>query len=116
MANISGLKVYTRLVDDAIYEHPAVGDAVAIGVPDPERPGSERIKAFVRLKDKSTGKVTAEEIIAHCRQKLPAYAVPKFIEFRDELPLTVTLKLFKRQLREEEISKMEASGELTQSS
>jgi long-chain acyl-CoA synthetase len=112
MANISGLKVYTRLVDDILYEHPAVGDAIAIGIPDPERPGSERIKAFIRLKEEFRGKVTAEEIIAHCREKLPAHAVPKFIEFRTELPLTVTLKLFKRQLREEEIAKMKASGEL----
>ncbi len=110
MANISGFKVYTRLVDDVLYEHPAVGDAVAIGIPDPERPGSERIKAFVRLKKEFQGKVTAEEIINHCREKLPAYAVPKFIEFREELPLTVTLKLFKRQLREEEIAKMRAKG------
>jgi long-chain acyl-CoA synthetase len=112
MANISGLKVYTRLVDDALYEHPAVGDAVAIGIPDPERPGSERIKAFIRLKKEFQGKVTAEEIIGHCREKLPAYAVPKFIEFREELPLTVTLKLFKRQLREEEVARMKVSGEL----
>lgn len=112
MANVSGLKVYTRLVDDILYEHPAVGDAIAIGIPDPERPGSERIKAFVRLKEEFQGKVTADEIITHCREKLPAYAVPKFIEFREELPLTVTLKLFKRQLREEEIAKMKAGGEL----
>ncbi|MFO7712414.1 MAG: AMP-binding protein [Dehalococcoidia bacterium] len=112
MANVSGLKVYTRLVDDALYEHPAVGDAVAIGVPDPERPGSERIKAFIRLKKGFEGKVTAEEIVGHCREKLPAYAVPKFVEFRKELPVTVTLKLFKRQLREEEIARMKAGGEL----
>jgi long-chain acyl-CoA synthetase len=114
MANVSGLKVYTRLVDDALYEHAAVGDAVAIGIPDPERPGSERIKAFIRLKPEYEGRVTAEEIISHCREKLPAYAVPKFVEFRSELPLTVTLKLFKRQLREEEVAKMKASGELKQ--
>jgi len=112
MANISGLKVYTRLVDDVLYEYPGVGDAVAIGIPDPERPGSERIKAFVRLKEEFRGKVTAEEIMTHCREKLPPYAVPKFVEFREELPLTVTLKLFKRQLREEEVAKMKASGEL----
>ena len=110
MANISGLKVYTRLVDDVLYEHPAVGDAVAIGIPDVERPGSERIKAFIRLKEEQEGKVTADDIISHCKEKLPAYAVPKFVEFRKELPLTVTLKLFKRQLREEEIAKMKNAG------
>jgi len=112
MANVSGLKVYTRLVDDVLYEHPAVADGVAIGIPDPDRPGSDRIKAFIRLKPEYEGKVTAEEIIAHCRAKLPPYSVPKFVEFRKELPLTVTEKIFKRQLREEEIAKMKARGEL----
>jgi long-chain acyl-CoA synthetase len=113
MANVSGLKVYTRLVDDVLYEHPAVADGVAIGIPDPERPGSDRIKAFIRLKPEYEGKVTAEDIISHCREKLPPYSVPKFVEFRKELPLTVTEKIFKRQLREEEIAKMKAKGELT---
>ena len=112
MANVSGLKVYTRLVDDVLYEHPAVADAVAIGIPDAERPGSDRIKAFVRLNPEYEGKVTAEEIISHCKEKLPPYAAPKFVEFRKELPLTVTDKLFKRQLRDEEIAKMKARGEL----
>jgi len=111
MANVSGFKVYTRLVDDVLYEHPAVADGVAIGVPDPERPGSDRIKAFIRLKPEHEGKVTAEDIIAHCREKLPPYAVPRFVEFRKELPLTVTEKIFKRQLREEEIAKMKAKTE-----
>ncbi len=112
MANISGLKVYTRLVDDVLYEHPAVGDAIAIGIPDPERPGSDRIKAFVRVKPEYEGKVTDDVIISHCKEKLPPYAVPRYVEFRPELPLTVTEKLFKRQLREEEIDRMKASGEL----
>ena len=112
MANVSGLKVYTRLVDDVLYEHPAVADAVAIGIPDVERPGSDRIKAFVRVNPDYEGKVTAEEIISHCRERLSPYAVPKFVEFRKELPLTVTEKFFKRQLREEEIAKMRAAGEL----
>ena len=111
MANVSGFKVYTRLVDDVLYEHPAVADGVAIGIPDPERPGSDRIKAFIRLKPEYEGKVTAEDIIGHCREKLPPYAVPKFVEFRKELPLTVTEKIFKRQLREEEIAKMKAKAE-----
>ena len=107
MANISGLKVYTRLVDDAIYELPAVGDAVTIGIPDPERPGSERLKAFIRLKRGYEGKLTPEEVIEHCKEKLPPYAVPKLVEMStEELPLTVTEKLFKRALRDREIKKM----------
>jgi len=87
--------------------------AIAIGVPDPKQPGSERIKAFIKLKDDYKDPITAEDIIAHCRQHLPPYAAPKMVEFRDELPLTsASEKLFKRALREEEIEKMKASGQL----
>ena len=106
MANISGYKVYTSAIDDVLFAHPAVSMAVAIGIPDPEREGSERIKAFIRLKEGYEGKVTAQEIIDFCRDKVPPYARPKFVEFREDLPLTVTEKLFKRVLREEEIRKM----------
>ncbi len=106
MINVSGYKVYSRLVDDILFEHPAVKIAGVIGVPDPERPGSERIKAFVELKEEYEGKVTVDDIIEYCKEKLPPYAVPKFIEFRKDLPLTVTEKIFKRKLREEEIAKI----------
>lgn len=107
MANISGYKVYTSTIDDILHQHPAVVMAAAIGVPDPERPGSERIKAFIVLKEEQRGKVTEEELIDLCREKCASYSVPKEIEFRDSLPLTVTEKIFKRLLREEEINKME---------
>jgi long-chain acyl-CoA synthetase len=105
MANVSGYKVYTSTIDDILHQHPAVMMAAAIGVPDPERPGSERIKAFVVIKEEFRGKVTEEELIELCREKCASYAVPRQIEFRDSLPLTVTEKIFKRLLREEEISK-----------
>ncbi len=110
MANVSGYKVYTTVIDDVLFQHPAVAMAVAIGIPDPERPGSERIKAFVTLKDDHKGKVTAEEIIEHCRDRCPPYAVPKTVEFRDDLYLTATEKLFKKALRDEEVEKMKATG------
>jgi long-chain acyl-CoA synthetase len=113
MANVSGLKVYTRLVDDVIFELPAVGDAVTIGIPDPERPGSERLKAFIRAKKGYEGKLSPEEVIEHCKTKLPPYAIPRFVEIgTEELPLTVTEKLFKRELREREIKKMRERGEI----
>jgi len=112
MANVSGYKVYTRVIDEVLFGHPAVAMAVAIGLPDPERPGSERIKAFIKLNKEYEGKVTEEEIIDWCRDKMEPYARPKFVEFRDDLPMTVTEKLFKRELREEEISKMKERGEL----
>jgi acyl-CoA synthetase (AMP-forming)/AMP-acid ligase II len=110
MANISGYKVYTTEVDEVLFHYPGVAMAAAIGIPDPERPGSERIKAFIRPKEEYTGKLNTEKIVAYCKEKLPATAVPKYIEFRDELPLTVTDKIFKRALREEEIQKMKKQG------
>lgn len=106
MANISGYKVYTSTIDDILHQHPAVAIAAAIGVPDPEREGSERIKAFIVLKEEYRGKVTSDEIIDFCREKCASYAVPRNVEFRDHLPYTVTEKIFKKQLREEEIEKL----------
>ncbi len=99
------------MVDDVIYELPGVGDAVTIGIPDPERPGSERLKAFIRLKEGFEGSLTPEQVIEHCKEKLAAYAVPSFVEIgTEELPLTVTEKLFKKELREREIRKMKERG------
>ena len=112
MVNVSGMKVYSRVVDDVLYEHPAVSLAGVIGIPDPERPGSERVKAFITLKDEYEGKVTAEDIIKYCSQKLPPYAVPKLVEFRKDLPLTLAMKIFKRKLKEEEIARMKEKGEI----
>jgi len=113
MANISGYKVYTTEVDQILFKYPGVAMAAAVGVPDPERPGSERIKAFIRPKEEYRGKLSADEIIAYCREKLPPVAVPKYVEFRDELPLTVTQKIFKKALRDEEIAKMKEKGVLS---
>jgi long-chain acyl-CoA synthetase len=107
MINVSGNKVYSTVVDDVLFEHPAVSVAAAIGIPDPERPGSERIKAFVVLSNEYKGEVGEDEIIAHCREKLPPYAVPRTLEFRDALPLTVTEKVFKKVLRDEEVAQSE---------
>ena len=112
MAIISGYKVYTNTIDDILFKHPAVEMAAAIGVPDPERPGSERVKAFIKVKTDHMGKVDEGDFIEYCRDKVPPYAVPKFVEFREDLPMTVTEKLFKRELREEEIQGMKERGEL----
>jgi long-chain acyl-CoA synthetase len=112
MINVSGMKVYSIEIDEILFKHPAVENAVTIGIPDPERPGSERIKAFVKLRDNYRQKMNAQEIIDYCREKLAPYAVPKFIEFRDDLPVTVAEKIFKRALREEELKRMMQTGEI----
>ena len=112
MINVSGLKVYTTTVDEVLFKHPGVLMAAAVGVPDPKKPGSERIMAFVRPTEAYEGKLTADEIIAVCKEHLPAYAVPKYVEFKDDLPITVTMKLFKKELRDEAIAKMKERGEI----
>ncbi|MBN1376418.1 MAG: AMP-binding protein [Dehalococcoidia bacterium] len=105
MANVSGMKVYTILVDKVLYEHPGVDMAAAIAVPDPERPGSDRVKAYIKLKEEYKDKVTEKEIIDLCKEKLSAYSVPKYVEFRDDLPINPLGKIMKRKLRDEEIAK-----------
>lgn len=112
MVNVSGLKVYTTKVDEVLFKHPGVLMAAAFGVPDPEIPGSERVMAVIQLRGRYQGKVTAEEIKDFCREHLAPYAVPKFVEFRDDMPLTVTEKVFKKALRDETIAKMKNTSEL----
>jgi len=109
MINVSGFKVYSTTVDSILFQHPAVNAAVAIGIPDPKRMGSERVKAFIVLREEYVGKITEEDIVAHCREYLAPYAVPKYVEFRKNLPQTVTEKLFKKQLRDEELKKQPSS-------
>jgi long-chain acyl-CoA synthetase len=75
--------------------------AAAFGVPDPDIPGSERVMAVIQLKEEHRGKISQAEIIDYCRERLAPYAVPKAIEFREEMPLTVTEKVFKKALRDE---------------
>lgn len=108
MVNVSGMKVYTTKVDDVLFKHPGVLMAAAFGVPDADIPGSERVMAVIRLKDSYQEKVSAEEIKEFCRERLAPYEVPKYIEFKDDLPLSVTEKVFKKVLREEAIAKMKA--------
>lgn len=106
MVNVSGNKVYTTTVDEILYRHPGVHMAAAIGVPDVNNPGSERVMAVIQLREDYRGRVTAEEIQDFCRQYLEPYAVPKFVEFREEIPMTVTEKLFKKALRDQAIQKL----------
>jgi long-chain acyl-CoA synthetase len=101
MVIVSGYKVFTRTVDDALMEHPDVDVAATIGLPDPHRPGSEIVATAIVLKpgvEKSDA--MKEEIIRYMRKKTAPYKVPKRIEFMDELPLSSVGKVLKRELRE----------------
>jgi long-chain acyl-CoA synthetase len=107
MVNVSGLKVYTTQVDEVLFKHPAVLMAASFGVPDQHIPGSERVMAVIQLKDDQSDDVDANSIKEFCRERLPPYAVPMFVEFREDLPLTVSEKVFKKALRDECIARLE---------
>jgi long-chain acyl-CoA synthetase len=98
----SGLKIVPREVEEVLYEHPKVQEAVVAGVPDPYR--GETVKAYIVLKAGETA--TPEEIEAFCSDKLAAFKLPKQIEFRSELPKTMVGKLLRRALIEEERQKL----------
>jgi long-chain acyl-CoA synthetase len=102
MIIVSGFKVYPREVEEALFTHPAVLDAAAIGIPHPLK--GEEVKAFVVLKPGATA--TAEEIRAHCEKHLAPFKRPKEIEFRESLPKTPLVgKTLRRQLAQEEKAK-----------
>jgi len=95
MILVSGFNVFPNEVEEAVAQHPGVLEAAAIGVPD-EHSG-EAVKIFVVRKDPN---LTAEELIAHCRQLLTGYKVPKHVEFRADLPKTNVGKILRRALKE----------------
>jgi len=101
MVIVSGYKVFTRAVDDVLMAHPDIDVAATIGLPDPNRPGSEIVATAVVLKpgvEKSDA--AKEEIARYMREKVAPYEVPKRIEFMDELPVSAVGKVLKRDLRE----------------
>ena len=95
MILVSGFNVYPNEVEDVLAMLPQVLEAAALGVPD-EKSG-EVVKVFIVKKDNS---LTAEEVIAHCRENLTGYKVPKYVEFRTELPKTNVGKILRRELRD----------------
>ena len=94
----SGYNVYPREVEEVLFEHPDVAEAVAIGIPDEYR--GESVKAFVVKRPGATTK--EDEVLAFCKERLAAYKAPKAVEFRDELPKSVVGKLLRRVLVDEE--------------
>ena len=99
-----GFNIYPREVEDVLYEHPKVLEAAVAGVPLGQEKG-ERVKAYIVLKPGQTA--TEEEIIQYCRDNLAYYKVPKFVEFRDELPKTMVGKILRRVLVEEELQRLQ---------
>ena len=94
MILVSGFNVYPNEVEDAAALHPGVKEVAAVGVPD-ERSG-EAVKLYVIRKDPA---LDAETLIAHCRQQLIGYKVPRYVEFREDLPRTNVGKILRRELK-----------------
>ena len=93
---VSGFKAWPTEIEDVIMLHPGVRDAGVVGMPD-EHSG-EAVAAFVVRKDPG---LTAESVIAHCRQRLTGFKLPKRVEFRDRLPKTPIGKILRRELQSE---------------
>jgi long-chain acyl-CoA synthetase len=94
MILVSGFNVYPNEVEEVASACPGVLECAAIGVPD-EKTG-ETVKLVVVRKDPA---LTAERIMAYCRENMTAYKQPRVIEFRDELPKTPVGKILRRELR-----------------
>ncbi|UCE09363.1 MAG: long-chain fatty acid--CoA ligase [Candidatus Thorarchaeota archaeon] len=103
MMNVSGFKVYPREIEDVLFEHEAIENAAVIGLPNPDIPGSDIIKAFIMLKD---GYKESEELLAEIREfvrtSVSPYKVPRVIEVRKELPETLVGKVLRKDLKEQE--------------
>ena len=100
MIIVSGYKVFSVEVDDKINEHPAIELCSSVGLPDPERPGSEIVKLYVLLKKGyEVSEETKSDILKFAQEKLAKYKIPKIIEFVEEMPLTSVGKVDKKLLR-----------------
>ena len=100
MIIVNGFKVFPDEVDGVLMSHPAVLEAATIGLPDVAH--GERVMSFVVLRPGHTA--TVDELLAHCREALAPYKVPKDFEFRTELPKSAALKVLRRELRAEALA------------
>lgn len=101
MVIAGGFNIYPREVEEVLYQHPKVMDAVIIGIPDPYR--GETVKAYVVPKPGVD--LTEKEVLDFCKTRLAAYKMPRVVELRESLPKTLVGKVLRRELRAEELSK-----------
>jgi long-chain acyl-CoA synthetase len=107
MIVVSGYNVYPREIEEVLFEHPDVAEAVAIGVSDEYR--GEAVKAFVVKR--SGAQATKEDVLAFCKERLASYKTPKALEFREQLPKSAVGKLLRRVLVDEERAKTEVTSQ-----
>ncbi len=97
-----GENVYPREIEEFLYTHPAVSDVQVVGVPDARM--GEEVLAWIQLKE--PGMATARDIKDFCRDKIARFKIPRYIEFVDSYPMTVTGKIQKYKIREIAIRKL----------
>ena len=98
MIIVGGFNVYPRDVEDILFQHPKVGLAAVVGVPDAK--SGESVKAYIQLKPGESA--TEEEILEFCKENMAGYKRPKAVAFRDELPVSNVGKVLRRVLRDED--------------
>jgi long-chain acyl-CoA synthetase len=96
MILVSGFNVYPNEVEEVIASHPGVLECAVVGVPDEK--STEAVKVFVVKRDPN---LTAQDVIKFAHEQLTNYKVPKYVEFRTELPKTNVGKILRRELRDE---------------
>jgi long-chain acyl-CoA synthetase len=92
---VSGFKVYPNEIEDVVVSHPGVLEAAAIAMADPQ--SGEAVKLFVVRKDPN---LSEADVIAHCRESLTGYKIPRVVEFIDKLPKSNVGKVLRRALKE----------------
>jgi long-chain acyl-CoA synthetase len=103
MLIVSGYKVYSVHVEDILTKHPDIELVAIIGLTDPDRPGSEIVKAVVQLKEGiEATDLVKEDLKKYASEHLSKYENPKIWEFTKEMPLTAVGKVLKRALRSSE--------------
>ena len=95
---VSGFNVYPNEIENVVFTHPDVLECAVVGVPDDKT--GEAVKLFVVTKN---DQLTSDDLRSFCRDELTAYKVPKFVEFRDELPKSNVGKILRRELRDQGI-------------
>jgi fatty-acyl-CoA synthase len=104
-----GENVYPREIEEFLIGHPAIRDVQVIGVPD--RKYGEEVMAWVQLVAGS--ELSAEEVLEYCRGKIAHYKIPRYVDFTDEFPLTVTGKVQKFVLRDRSIEMLGLADQIT---
>ncbi len=101
MLNVGGYKVFSREVEDKLQRLPSIAHCAIVGVPNPDRPGSELVKLVVELRSAHRDRDPAEveeEIVDFCDENLSNFKVPHVIQFIDQMPLTAVGKVDKKVL------------------